>query len=264
MRVAIGSRVFVPQAWATLLTAVAVAAFVSLGWWQVGRAREKQALVESFARGTQTSVELLTDVAIDDLPRYQHLRAEGRYEPAYQVLLDNMPSQSGRPGYRILTPFRRQGSDRLLLVDRGWVPLGASREALPAIGVTAEHRAVSGRLDQLPVPGVRVGAATEEIIGLPEASKKKAREELVASHLTRYLDQLQAKLTAAGGEYFADRRLTVADLKVAMLIRWLRSGVLDHVPKDLVDTVAPQLVKHFERVTSHPKVAEYYQRRKAV
>jgi glutathione S-transferase len=85
----------------------------------------------------------------------------------------------------------------------------------------------------------------------------------VASHLTRYLDQLQAKLTAAGGEYFADRRLTVADLKVAMLIRWLRSGVLDHVPKDLVDTVAPQLVKHFERVVSHPKVAEYYQRRKA-
>jgi prostaglandin-H2 D-isomerase / glutathione transferase len=102
-----------------------------------------------------------------------------------------------------------------------------------------------------------------QTIGLPEDSKKKAREELVASHLTRYLDQLQAKLMAAGGEYFADRRLTVADLKVAMLIRWLRSGVLDHVPKDLVDTVAPQLVKHFERVTSHPKVAEYYQRRKA-
>jgi surfeit locus 1 family protein len=160
MRVPIGNRVFAPRAWATLLTAVAVAAFVSLGWWQVGRAREKQALVESFARGTRTSVELLADVTVDELPRYQHLRAEGRYEPAYQVLLDNMPSQSGRPGYRVLTPFRRQGSDRLLLVDRGWVPLGTSREALPVIGVTAEHRAVSGRLDQLPVPGVRVGEAT--------------------------------------------------------------------------------------------------------
>ena len=48
-----------------------------------------------------------------------------------------------------------------------------------------------------------------------------------------------------------------------MLIRWLRSGVLDHIPKDLVDTVAPELVKHFERVSSHPKIAEYYQRRKA-
>jgi glutathione S-transferase len=67
----------------------------------------------------------------------------------------------------------------------------------------------------------------------------------------------------AGGEYFADNRLTVADLKVFQWIRWLRSGALDHIPKDLVDRVAPQLVKHFERVASHPKVAEYYTRRKA-
>jgi len=48
-----------------------------------------------------------------------------------------------------------------------------------------------------------------------------------------------------------------------MFIRWLRSGVLDHIPKDLVDRIAPSLVKHSERVTNHPKVAEYYKRRKA-
>jgi prostaglandin-H2 D-isomerase / glutathione transferase len=102
-----------------------------------------------------------------------------------------------------------------------------------------------------------------QTFGLAEDARKKAREELAAGHLRRYLEQFQAKLQAAGGEYFAERRLTVADLKVAMLVRWLRAGVLDHIPKDLVDTVAPQLVKHFERVTGHPKVAEYYQRRKA-
>ena len=102
-----------------------------------------------------------------------------------------------------------------------------------------------------------------QTIDLPHDAKKKAREELAAGHITRYLEQFQARLKAAGGEYFADRRLTVADLKVLMLIRWLRSGVLDYIPKDLVDTVAPQLVKHFERVSSHPKIAEYYQRRKA-
>lgn len=107
-----------------------------------------------------------------------------------------------------------------------------------------------------------ISTRIDQTIDLPADAKKKAREELVASHLTRYLQQFQARLKAGGGEYFADRRLTVADLKVAMLVRWLRSGVLDHVAKDLVDTVAPQLVKHFERVLSHPKVAEYYQRRK--
>ena len=102
-----------------------------------------------------------------------------------------------------------------------------------------------------------------QTIDLPEDAKEKAREELATGHITRYLEQFQARLKAAGGDYFADQRLTVADLKVVMLIRWLRSGVLDYIPKDLVDTVAPLLVKHFERVASHPKVAEYYQRRKA-
>lgn len=160
MSLRIAGRVFAPRPWAVLLTAAALGAFVSLGWWQIGRGREKQALVESFARGTQSSVELADDVAVDDLPRYQHVRAVGHYEPARQILIDNMPSQAGRPGYRVLTPFVREGAERLLLVDRGWVPLGQSREQLPRIDdVSADRRAVAGRLDQLPAPGVRVGEA---------------------------------------------------------------------------------------------------------
>jgi glutathione S-transferase len=102
-----------------------------------------------------------------------------------------------------------------------------------------------------------------QTIDLPADAKKQAREALAAGPLKRYLEQFQARLKAGGGEYFADRRLTVADLKVFMLIRWLRSGVLDHIPKDMVASVAPQLVQHFDRIAGHPKVAEYYQRRKA-
>lgn len=157
MRLRIANRVFAPRAWAVLVTAATLAAFVSLGWWQIGRGREKQALVESFARGTQTSVQLAGDLTVDDMPRYQHVRAEGRYDPARQFLIDNMPSSTGRPGYRVLTPFVREGADRLLLVDRGWVPLGRSRDVLPPIDVSSEFRAIAGRLDRLPAPGVRVG-----------------------------------------------------------------------------------------------------------
>lgn len=108
-----------------------------------------------------------------------------------------------------------------------------------------------------------IGTRIAQTIELPEDAKKKAREELVAERIRRYLEQFHAKLKAAGGEYFADQRLTVADLKVFMWSRWLRSGTLDHIPKDLVDRVAPLLVKHFERVANHPSVAEYYKRRKA-
>ena len=99
-------------------------------------------------------------------------------------------------------------------------------------------------------------------LDLPADAKKKAREDLAAGPLPRYLQQLEARLKAAGGEYFADRRLTVGDLKVWMLVRWLRGGVLDYMPKDLVDRVAPQLVKHAERLAAHPKIAAYYAARK--
>ncbi len=106
--------------------------------------------------------------------------------------------------------------------------------------------------------GTKIGAT----MALGPDEKKKAREELAAGPIPRFLEQLQARLKAAGGEYFADKRLTVADLKVFMWIRWLRSGALDHIPKDLSDRLAPLLVKHFERVSAHPKVAAYYTSRK--
>jgi surfeit locus 1 family protein len=158
MSLRIGSRSFAPRAWAVVLTTALLATFVSLGWWQVGRAREKQAMIESFARGTETSV-VLQGVAVDELPRYQHVTAEGRYDPGHQILLDNMPSSTGRPGYRVLTPLRRAEGDKVLLVDRGWVPLGPSRQQLPAVPVDTNPRTVAGRLDSLPVPGLRVGPA---------------------------------------------------------------------------------------------------------
>jgi glutathione S-transferase len=106
--------------------------------------------------------------------------------------------------------------------------------------------------------GSRIGAT----IALGDAEKKKAREALVADGLPRHLAMLEARLKAAGGEYFAEKRLTVADLKAYELVRWLRTGVLDHIPKDLVDRIAPSLVQHFERVAGNPKIADYYQGRK--
>jgi surfeit locus 1 family protein len=116
-------------------------------------------MVDAFGRGTGSSVVLSAGASVDALPRYQHVRADGRFLPGRQILLDNMPSSSGKPGFRVLTPFERAGGGRLLLVDRGWVPLGASRAEFPDVTVDAQPRSVAGRLDELPAPGVRVGEA---------------------------------------------------------------------------------------------------------
>jgi glutathione S-transferase len=92
--------------------------------------------------------------------------------------------------------------------------------------------------------------------------KKKAREALAAGPIARFLQQLDARLKAGGGEWFVEQRLTVADLKCYLWVRWLKSGALDHIPADIVDRHAPLLAKHLERVKNHPKIAAYYAARR--
>jgi prostaglandin-H2 D-isomerase / glutathione transferase len=93
---------------------------------------------------------------------------------------------------------------------------------------------------------------------LSDEQKKAQRKALVEGPLPLYLARLQQRLEAHGGRYFAGDRLSVADLKVFVLIRHLKSGVLDHVPTDLPDRVAPKLVEHYERIKNDPGVKAYY------
>jgi surfeit locus 1 family protein len=158
MSLRIGNREFAPPGWGVALVALGLAVFVSLGYWQLGRAREKQALFDAFMQGSQDTVDA-SGLGFDELARYQHVRLRGSYDATRQILLDNMPSVTGRPGFRVLTPFERSDGRGWVLVDRGWVPLGATRADLPDVAVGVREREVSGILDVLPIPGMRVGPA---------------------------------------------------------------------------------------------------------
>lgn len=94
--------------------------------------------------------------------------------------------------------------------------------------------------------------------GLTGDALKEARTALVNGPLPRYLAWLQTQLQAHGGQYFADNRLTIADLKVFVFVRSLNSGQLDHVPTDLVARLAPALNAHLQRMVGMPTVAQYY------
>jgi prostaglandin-H2 D-isomerase / glutathione transferase len=102
--------------------------------------------------------------------------------------------------------------------------------------------------------GTKIGAT----FFLPEEQKRTQRKELVEGPIPFYLTRLEQRLEAHGGQYFTADRLSVADLKVFVWIRHLKSGALDHVPADLPDRVAPKLVQHYERVKSEPRVKAYY------
>jgi surfeit locus 1 family protein len=149
----IGSRIFAPRPFMTLLTIVLMASLISLGRWQLRRADEKQALFDSFAAGTDATLPIGLGTA--HLRRYQHVEASGRYDQTRQILIDNMVN-AGRAGYFVITPFALAGGG-WILVNRGWVPLGASRAERPAIAVAGDTRRLRGRADNMPSPGIQMG-----------------------------------------------------------------------------------------------------------
>lgn len=154
MQVKLGSRTFAPSLPTTLLALVGVVAVSHLGVWQLHRAAEKQAILDQIDAGAATTHTLTADAAA--LQRYQTVAADGHYDVAHQVLLDNMPSLQGMPGYRVLTPFELS-TGGWVLVDRGWLPMGSTRATLPSIDVGANERSIVGRLDEVPRPGMRLG-----------------------------------------------------------------------------------------------------------
>jgi surfeit locus 1 family protein len=149
----IGSRIFAPRPFTTLLTLVLIALLISLGRWQLRRAEEKRVLFDSFAAGTDATLPI--DLGTPPIRRYQHIEAGGHYDQARQILIDNMVN-AGRAGYFVITPFALTGGG-WVLVNRGWVPLGASRAVRPTIPVTSDTRRLRGRADNMPSPGIQLG-----------------------------------------------------------------------------------------------------------
>ena len=105
-----------------------------------------------------------------------------------------------------------------------------------------------------------VGHAVGKTLGLQGDALKQAREEFVQGRLATYIKGLDELLARGGGQFFADGRMTVADLKVFVETRTLAKGTLDHVPTNIVEELAPALAEHRERIANDPRVVAYYAR----
>jgi glutathione S-transferase len=73
-----------------------------------------------------------------------------------------------------------------------------------------------------------------------EALKKAAREVLARDVIPVWGEQVERQLGA--GPFVAGTALQVVDIKLYMMVRWLRSGVVDHVPPSVLDA-CPKLLR---------------------
>jgi surfeit locus 1 family protein len=172
LRLSAGRRTFAPSLAATLAMLPVLALLAWLGAWQLDRAGQTRAQLAAYARSDAAALPL--PPAARALPRYARVRLVGRYLPEQQFLLDNM-THAGVAGFRVLTPFVTDGGDTVL-VDRGWVPPGPSRASLPAVAVGGEPRALTGRVDALPRPGLELapapgGGPWPRVVGFPRLAE---------------------------------------------------------------------------------------------
>lgn len=134
-----------------------LALLTSLGFWQMDRAAQKRAMLEQFERSS-TDAPMGLNASIVGAPefRYRQVIAQGGFLPDRQILLDNQVHH-GRIGYDVFTPFRFEPNGKVILVNRGWVPLGESRATLPTIKVSDEPTTIRGLLNAPPGVGIRLG-----------------------------------------------------------------------------------------------------------
>ena len=175
MPLKLGSRIFAPQLFTTALTLLVLVGLVSLGRWQLQRAEQKRVLFDAFDRGADATYPI--DVQTPPLPRYALLEAQGHYDGSRQVLIDNMTNADGRAGYFVITPFALAGGG-WLLVNRGWIPLGTTRSALPGIEVKGDERTVHGRADHLPSAGIHMGQPAALRPPFPAVANFPSRDDI--------------------------------------------------------------------------------------
>lgn len=176
-----------------LLTLAACLLFVSLGRWQWQRGELRQQQWQQIRTALAAAPAVVGDgTALARQSRHARVQVRGQWLGDRQVLLDNL-SRDGKPGYEVLTPLRLTDGS-LLLINRGWLPFDGYRSNVPDVSLPAPVAGeFTGRLDQLPVPGIRAGSVVAEA--------PPAQWPVVASFPT------SAQLSAWLGEPVADRVL---------------------------------------------------------
>jgi surfeit locus 1 family protein len=126
-------RRYRPRPLLALATAAFCALAVAAGQWQARRAEEKAAIQGRLDRlAVEPPVALPAEPidAADFVMR--RVIAQGEFDERRTILIDNRVLQ-GRAGYHVVAPLRLAGSERYVLVNRGWVAAGRTRADLPSI-----------------------------------------------------------------------------------------------------------------------------------
>jgi surfeit locus 1 family protein len=229
--VRLGNRTFRPALWPTLAMLLLCALFLRLGVWQWQRAEYKRGLQAAYAAESALPPLSLNDAvqthSVDTLPRYRHLSADGSYDDAHQILLQDI-THDGVVGYEVLTPFVLSTGGAQVLVDRGWVAADARTSAAPAIDVSSAPRRVTVVLGSLPVPGLRLGQGAPPAAGWPKVLFYPQPADLAALYGPKLLPAVLLLDADQADGYVRETHLELGfppERHLAYAFQWLALGL---------------------------------------
>lgn len=110
----------------TLLVLLAAAVMIRLGFWQLSRLQGRRAANAAIERQIAAPPLALDGAALaaadSDALAFRRVVVRGTWDYDREFEL-RFRSYDGQPGVHLLTPLRVAGTDRAILVDRGWIPL---------------------------------------------------------------------------------------------------------------------------------------------
>ena len=140
----------------TFAMVVVVAICIIAGNWQRARMGAKESLrVQLDAATASAPAPLPQNVAEWSAWRFRPVAVTGTFDADHQILIDNKV-HGGTVGFDIVTPLRLDDG-RIVLVDRGFVPAGPTREILPSVPPPSGIVTIRGRVNLPPANYFELG-----------------------------------------------------------------------------------------------------------
>lgn len=194
----LGKWRFTPNLWPSLAFVLVLALLLRLGFWQLQRAEEKQALQTEYQSRMAAEPVRLAEAAgrrerMAEM-LWRRCVLSGEYDPDTVYLLDNQVFR-GQPGYHVFARFLLEDG-AAVLVNRGWVPAPARRSEAPEVATPRGAVTLTGVAAPLPATGLPLGGHVAE--RLSDKFTRVARidlEEIAADNgwtLLPYIARLDA------------------------------------------------------------------------
>lgn len=188
---------FRPGLWPTLTVLAALLLTVNLGFWQLRRAAEKQALLDGWQQAMQgPALSIGEAAAYLDSGKPIKAQVQGRWLPEPLVVWENRRLDE-RQGMQFLQWLETDAG--LLLIDRGWSAVTVA----PASG----EASVSGQLLQpespwrRPVLSVQDGVIRTPVLDMPALAELAPAGKTTLNYLLRLHGDSEAALAPVGHQH---------------------------------------------------------------